>query len=64
MKENSDTYNFEYWPDGSNEFTKPVRLSFDTNYDIDFKDFCGMCKAFAYALGYASETIDRYFRED
>lgn len=63
MKEHLDTYNFEYYPNESNEYTNPVRVSFDSN-DLEFSDFCRMVKAFAYALGYAEETISKYFKDE
>lgn len=56
-----NTYNFEFWP--SNEIETPTRLSFDAN-DVHCSEFHQMCKAFAVALGYAPQTVEKYFGPD
>ena len=59
--EDKNTYNFEFWP--HNDIETPVRLSFDVN-DLHCSQFHQMCKKFARALGYAPQTIERYFGPD
>lgn len=56
-----NTYNFEFWP--SNEIETPTRLSFDAN-DVHCSEFHQMCKAFAVALGYTPQTVEKYFGPD
>lgn len=58
---NKDTYNFEFYPDNDTE--TPVRLSFDAE-DLSCAQLHQMCKAFAYALGYTPNTIEKYFGPD
>ena len=56
-----DTYTFELWPE-DNDVT-PIRLSFDAN-DLHCAQLHKMCKAFAYALGYHPDSIEKYFGPD
>ena len=58
-----DTYNFEFYPESSDT---PIRLSFDINADegLHCAQLHRMYKAFAYALGYSPNSIEKYFGED
>ena len=56
------TYNFECYPDNKNSIN--TRLSFDINEDLHCAKFHRMCKAFALALGYHPDTVEKYFGED
>lgn len=57
-----DTYNFEYYP-GDEQYDTAVRLSFDSDY-TSLEEFSNMCRAFAIALGYAPQTVEKYFGPD
>jgi len=59
-----DTINFEYWPHDKNEDSTPTRLSFDVKEGLHCAALHKMCKAFALALGYTPQTVERYFGED
>jgi hypothetical protein len=55
-----DTYNFEYWPDENNDESS-VRLSYDVNGALTIEGFQEMCRSFAFALGFETKNIDKYF---
>ena len=55
-----DTYNFEYWPDENND-EPSIRLSYDVKGALTIEGFQEMCRSFAFALGFVSETVDEYF---
>ena len=59
--EHRDTFNFEFWPDEHNEHEIPMRLSFDMRPNLYCCEIHRMCRAFALALGYTLETVDKYF---
>ena len=56
-----NTYNFEFYPE--NDVEHPVRLSFEAN-GVHCSEFHHMCKAFAIALGYHPNTVEKYFGPD
>lgn len=60
IKEEKDTYNFEYWPNETNK-ADPIRVSFDKKHRICCSEFQKMCKAFALALGYSPKSVEEFF---
>lgn len=64
MSKIMNRYEFSFYPDDES-VEQPVQLSFEEPDDgLHCAKFHRMCKAFAYALGYQNETIERYFGED
>lgn len=57
-----NTYNFEFYPDAPE--LDSVRVSFDIQEDLHCAKLHRMCKAFALALGYHSDTVEKYFGHD
>lgn len=59
-----DTYNFEFYPADENDWETPVRLSFDIEEGAHLSKIHTACKAFAFALGYAAESVEKMFGPD
>lgn len=55
-------YEFNYYPNDKSEHI--INLEFYATEGLHCAALQRMCKAFAYALGYNSKTIDEYFGED
>lgn len=64
MSVNKDRYEFTYWPGDEEGYADYVCLTYEAPEGIHAAAFHRMCKKFGLALGYAPETIERYFGPD
>ena len=58
---NKVTVEFSLYEDKTDDKTE---LSFCTDENMSLARLHGFCKAFAYALGFAEKSIERYFGPD
>lgn len=57
-------YEFTFYPGDERGYEDYVSLTFEAPEGLHAAAFHRMCKKFGLALGYAPETIERYFGED
>ena len=54
---------FNYYPD-DRSCERQVNLSFEVDNDMHAAEFHRFCRYFGIVLGYAPETIDKYFGDE
>lgn len=58
------TLEFNLYPDDDCEYQHRTTLSVEVSEDMHCAEFHRLCRYFGIALGYAPETIDKYFGDE